>query len=69
MNLPAKNIFILSEKIGDGKMTDIDFWNLAGRAGRLTKDISGNIFCVNILIKKGYWKDTNDEITDFEINE
>ena len=62
VNLPAKNIFILSEKIGDGKMTDIDFWNLAGRAGRLTKDISGNIFCVNIFDQKGYWKDTNDEI-------
>ena len=62
VNLPAKNIFILSEKIGDGKMTDIDFWNLAGKAGRLTKDISGNIFCVNIFDEKGYWKDTNDEI-------
>lgn len=62
VNLPAKNIFILSEKIGDGKMSDIDFWNLAGRAGRLTKDISGNIFCVNIFDQKGYWKDTSDEI-------
>ncbi len=62
VNLPAKNIFILSEKIGDGKMTDIDFWNLAGRAGRLSKDISGNIFCVNVFDQKGYWKDTNDEI-------
>lgn len=62
VNLPAKNIFILSEKIGDGKMTDIDFWNLAGRAGRLSKDISGNIFCVNLFNQKGYWKDTKDEI-------
>ena len=43
-------------------MTDIDFWNLAGRAGRLSKDISGNIFCVNVFDQKGYWKDTNDEI-------
>lgn len=57
VNLPAKNIFILSEKIGQGKMTDIDFWNLAGRAGRLSKDMAGNIFCVNIYNQQGYWKD------------
>lgn len=57
VNLPATNIFILSEKIGQGKMTDIDFWNLAGRAGRLSKDISGNIFCVNLYNQQGYWKD------------
>lgn len=60
VNLPAKNIFILSEKIGDTKMTDIDFWNLAGRAGRLRKDISGNIFCVNLFNQSGYWKNSND---------
>ena len=60
VNLPAKNIFILSEKIGDGKMSNIDFWNLAGRAGRLTKDISGNIFCVNLYNQSGYWKDSKD---------
>lgn len=56
VNLPAKNIFILSENIGMSKMTSIDFWNLAGRAGRLKKDLSGNIFCVNIFNKDGYWK-------------
>jgi len=60
VNLPAKNIFILSEKIGDAKMTDIDFWNLAGRAGRLRKDISGNIFCVNLFNQSGYWKNSKD---------
>ena len=62
VNLPAKNIFILSENIGSGKMTDIDFWNLAGRAGRLSKDISGNIFCVNLFDQRGYWKDTKDGV-------
>lgn len=60
VNLPAKNIFILSEKIGDSKMSDIDFWNLAGRAGRLRKDISGNIFCVNLYNQSGYWKNSKD---------
>lgn len=62
VNLPAKNIFILSENIGNGKMTDIDFWNLAGRAGRLTKDISGNIYCVNLYNQNGYWKNSKDGI-------
>ncbi|HGI8614077.1 TPA: hypothetical protein ACJVIV_000490 [Streptococcus agalactiae] len=41
-------------------MSDIDFWNLAGRAGRLRKDISGNIFCVNLYNQIGYWKDSKD---------
>lgn len=62
VNLPAKNIFILSENIGSGKMTDIDFWNLAGRAGRLSKDISGNIYCVNLYNQSGYWKKSKDRI-------
>lgn len=57
VNLPAKNIFILSEKIGLSNMTNVDFWNLAGRAGRLSKDLSGNIFCVNLYNQEGYWKD------------
>lgn len=38
-------------------MTNVDFWNLAGRAGRLSKDLSGNIFCVNLYNQEGYWKD------------
>lgn len=59
VNLPAKNIFIFSEKIGLRKMDDIDFWNLSGRAGRLTIDLSGNIFCCYIVDKKGYWKDSD----------
>lgn len=63
VNLPAKNIFILSENIGSGKMTDIDFWNLAGRAGRLSKDISGNIYCVNLYNQNGYWKESKERIS------
>ena len=46
VNLPAKNIFILNNKIGLSLFTKIDFWNLAGRAGRLNKELSGNIVCV-----------------------
>lgn len=43
VNLPAKNIFVLSDKIGNSKFTKIDFLNLIGRAGRLTHEFSGNI--------------------------
>ncbi|MCT4378162.1 DEAD/DEAH box helicase [Leuconostoc falkenbergense] len=47
VNLPAKNIFILTEKIGQNKtLTSMDFRNLIGRAGRLTNELFGNIFVV-----------------------
>lgn len=54
VNLPAQNIFILNNTIGTSKFTDIDFWNLAGRAGRLNKDLSGNVICVRLDENK--WK-------------
>jgi POLQ-like helicase len=46
VNLPAKNVFILKNKKGLSKISKIDFWNLAGRAGRLNSELSGNIFCI-----------------------
>jgi len=61
VNLPAKNIFILANKIGLSKFTDIDFWNLAGRAGRMTKEMSGNIICMRVQENK--W----DEISDLDL--
>ncbi|MCG7296631.1 DEAD/DEAH box helicase [Corynebacterium afermentans] len=48
VNLPAKNIFILTDKHGSGrsKINKLNFENLAGRAGRLSKDFLGNVICV-----------------------
>lgn len=47
INLPAKNIFILAPRKGnDNPMKGPDFWNLAGRAGRLRETFSGNIWCL-----------------------
>lgn len=46
VNLPAKNVFILNDKNGRNTLQPIDFWNLAGRAGRLKYELSGNIFCI-----------------------
>lgn len=56
VNLPAKNMFILSNKIGLSNFIDIDFWNLAGRAGRMTKEMSGNVICMKVNDKD--WKET-----------
>lgn len=48
VNLPAKNIFIYRPQEGLGNtMSDQTFWNLAGRAGRLTKELAGNVFCID----------------------
>lgn len=48
VNLPARNVFIGSPKKGKVKLLDGgDFWNLAGRAGRLGFDLVGNVFLIN----------------------
>ncbi len=48
VNLPAKNIFIRKPKRATKlDMTQTDFWNLAGRAGRLGKEFQGNIICID----------------------
>ena len=53
VNLPAKNIFLLRPEKGSNKpLVSTDFWNLAGRAGRLLKEFQGNIF----LIEYDSWK-------------
>lgn len=46
VNLPAKNIFVFSDRHGLKSLTRLDFENLIGRAGRLTYDFSGNVVCV-----------------------
>lgn len=50
VNLPARSIFIRKPKRGSKnkkQMTEADFWNLAGRAGRLKKEFQGNIICID----------------------
>ncbi len=46
VNLPAKNVLILNNKKNRSIFEPIDFWNLAGRAGRFGMELSGNIFCI-----------------------
>ncbi len=48
LNLPAKNIFMLNPTTGrDTPIDGPDFWNLAGRAGRLGKEAEGNVFLID----------------------
>ncbi|AGH35663.1 TPA: DEAD/DEAH box helicase [Acinetobacter baumannii] len=48
VNLPTKNVFIYPFKITNkDESTKLNFWNLAGRAGRYKNELTGNIFCIN----------------------
>jgi hypothetical protein len=48
VNMSCRNIFIRGPKRGRLQpMTQEDFWNLAGRAGRWGKEFQGNIVCVD----------------------
>ena len=57
VNLPAKNMFVLNNKKGSSNMTDLDFRNLGGRAGRLNVELYGNVFCIRDNLKS--WKNTD----------
>lgn len=46
VNMPTQNIFILDNRNYNKEFSSIDFWNLSGRAGRLTKELEGNIYCL-----------------------
>lgn len=48
VNLPANTIFIRGIKKGkQSNLSQMDFWNLAGRAGRQGKEFQGNIVCID----------------------
>lgn len=48
VNLPAQNLFLHNPQKGQNQpIQPVDFWNLAGRAGRLGKEFSGNIFLID----------------------
>ncbi len=77
VNLPAKTIFVRGPQKGHNQpMNEIDFWNLAGRAGRQGKEFQGNIVCLDAgdesvwtngtpkLRKKYIIKSTVDEIIE-----
>lgn len=56
VNLPAKTIYMRGPQKGKSiPMNEMDFWNLAGRAGRQGKEFQGNIICVD-ADDAGVWK-------------
>jgi len=57
VNLPCKVIFMRGPTKGIGKpMQPVDFWNLAGRAGRWGKEFHGTIVCIDPNLKT-VWKE------------
>lgn len=48
VNMSCRTIFMRGPEKGQRKlMTNADFWNLAGRAGRWGKEFQGNIICID----------------------
>jgi superfamily II DNA/RNA helicase len=48
VNLPARNLFLCQPSRKKGTpLESVDFWNLAGRAGRLRREFQGNIYMIN----------------------
>lgn len=66
VNFPAQNIFLHKPKVGRSSMKKLDFWNLAGRAGRLLKDYYGNIYCINIENWRKFKPDPKDVENEIE---
>jgi ribosomal protein S15P/S13E len=48
VNLPAKKIFIIKPKTADSTLSDFDFGNLIGRAGRMSDHLYGSIYCIEL---------------------
>lgn len=55
VNLPAKNLFLLDPTKGrdwdtgeEIPISTLEFWNLAGRAGRLGRDFEGDVFLIDV---------------------
>lgn len=70
VNLPAKSIFVLSDRHGRKSffpkqeqakaVAKVDFENLVGRAGRLSYDFVGNVICIRS--KSNSWSEEPDEL-------
>jgi hypothetical protein len=50
LNMPAKNLFLNRPYRGMSNPIDsVDFWNLAGRAGRLGKEFEGDVYLIDYV--------------------
>ncbi|MCU6708007.1 DEAD/DEAH box helicase [Paenibacillus sp. J5C_2022] len=48
VNLPAKKMFIIKPKAASNNLSDFDFGNLIGRAGRMSEHLYGSIYCIEL---------------------
>lgn len=69
INIQANNIYIFNPQKKNNLLDNLEFWNLAGRAGRMKTDICGNIICINIAQNwvKDYSKKNIEDI-EFSTN-
>ena len=54
VNLPADNLFVVKPEKNKDALTDFEFGNLIGRAGRLKNTLFGTIYC-NIEKNNTQW--------------
>ncbi|WP_374505790.1 DEAD/DEAH box helicase [Flavobacterium sp.] len=47
VNLPADNLFVVKPEKNRDELTDFEFGNLIGRAGRLKNSLFGTIYCIS----------------------
>lgn len=47
VNLPADNLFVIKPEKNKTELTDFEFGNLIGRAGRIKNTLFGTIYCVS----------------------
>lgn len=48
INVQANNIYIYKAEKQYQPLSNLEFWNLSGRAGRMNNDLCGNIICIDI---------------------
>lgn len=69
VNLPADKLIVISPKNDNTQLTPFEFKNLIGRAGRISTNLYGEVYCLEI--KDEEWGEdrlTNDEKTKIKPN-
>lgn len=70
VNLPADNLFVVKPEKNKDELTDFEFGNLIGRAGRLNNSLFGTIYCISkknntSWAEKYYQADYTKEVQTF----
>ncbi|MEE4790540.1 DEAD/DEAH box helicase [Pseudomonas alliivorans] len=49
VNLPADKLIVINPKVGATALTQFEFMNLIGRAGRASTNLYGEVYCLDII--------------------